>query len=167
MNGLATFLATSSGQTPIGPVIGIVAFFGVIIALSLWSTKNAAKGGAKKIRAQYGDKILEEGVFSKSMHYFFTQDEFLVQKYNVVFASYRLSDIRNLGLRWDATLRQTVLYMTDAEGKRVMPAEVVGGTKAARKMFGNNAVSMSKDEAIKVSALLLKYAPHIQLEEKQ
>ena len=101
------------------------------------------------------------------MHYFFTQDEFLVQKYNVVFASYRLSDIRNLGLRWDATLRQTVLYMTDAEGKRVMPAEVVGGTKAARKMFGNNAVSMSQDEAIKVSALLLKYAPHIQLEGKQ
>lgn len=166
MYGFVAFLA-SDGQTPIGPVIAIVAFFAAIIALSLWSTKNAAKNGAKKVRAKYGDKILEEGTFLKSMHYFFTQDEFLAQKYNDVFAIYRLSDIHTLGLRWDATQRQTVLYMTDAEGKRVKPAEVIGGTKAARKMFGGNAVGMDKDDAVKASALMLKYGPHIQLEGKQ
>ena len=166
MKGLVALLA-SSGGTPIGGIIGIVVFFGAIIALSLWSVKSAGRKGAQKIKEKYGDQIIDEGVFNKSMHYFFTQNEFLAQKYNVVFAVYRLSDIRVIGIRWDSVLRQNVLFMTDAEGKQVKPAEVVGGTKAAQKMYGKNMISAGKDDMVKICAALMKHAPHIQLEAKQ
>ena len=162
---LAAVLATSN--PPIGGIIGIVVFFGAIIALSLWSTKSAGKKGAQKLKEKYGDQIIEEGVFNKSMHYFFTQNEFLVQQYNVVFAVYRLSDIRFIDIRWDSVQRSNVLWMTDAEGKRLYPSEVVGGTKAAQKMYGKNLVAAGKDDMQKIVASLISHAPHIQFEQKK
>ena len=165
MSSIVTFLATE--QPPIGGIIGIVVFFGAIIGFSLWSTMSASKGGAKKIKKQYGDRIIAEGKFNKSMYYFFTQDEFLAQKYSAVFAIYRLSDIRTIGVRWDSVQRQNVLFMMDAEGNRIKPSEVIGGTKSARKMFGNNALAMSKADMEELCKNILKYAPHVRLEEKQ
>ena len=162
---LVALLATSN--PPIGGIIGIVVFFGAIIALSLWSTKNQGKKGAQKIKDKYGDQIIEEGVFNKSMHYFFTQNEFLAQKYNVVFAVYNLSDIRTIGVRWDSVQRTNVLFMTDAEGKQVKPAEVIGGTKSAQKMFGKNLIAANKEDMEKICVALIKHAPHIQFEQKQ
>lgn len=166
MYGLVAFLATADKPSP-GAIIGIVAFFVAIIGLSIWSTVTASKKGAQKIKAKYGDQIIEEGVFSKSLHYFFTQNEFLVQKYNVVFAAYRLSDIRFIDIRWDSVQRTNVLWMTDAEGNRLKPAEVIGGTKAAQKMYGGNLLSADKEDMKKICAALLKHAPHIQFEQKQ
>ncbi len=163
MSRLVTFLASTNEVNPIA-IIGIVVFFGGIIALSLWQTKSAAKKGAKKIRNKYGDRIMEEGTFSKSVHWFITKDELLAQKYYEVFAVYRLSDIRFIGIRWDAVLSQNVLFMTDAEGKRVKPSEVIGGTKAARKLYGNSAISLDKDSIQKVCDAIFKYAPNAQYE---
>ena len=167
MSSLVAFLTSSGGNKQIVGIITIVVFFGGIIALSLWSTMTAAKKGAKKIRNKYGDRIIGEGVFSKSLHYFFTQDEFLAQKYNAVFAIYRLSDIRTIGVRWDSVQRLNVLFMMDADGNRIKPSEVIGGTKAARKMFGNNALSMNKDDMVELCKSILKYAPHVRLETKE
>ncbi|MBO4651787.1 MAG: hypothetical protein J5649_00480 [Lachnospiraceae bacterium] len=165
MYGLAAFLATD--KPSVGAIIGIVVFFVAIIGLSIWSTVTASKKGAQKIKDKYGDQIIDEGVFSKSLHYFFTQNEFLVQKYNVVFAIYRLSDIRFIDIRWDSVQRTNVLWMTDAEGNRLKPAEVVGGTKAAQKMYGGNLVGANKEDMQKIVAALLKHAPHIQFLEKK
>lgn len=165
MYGLAAFLATD--KPSVGAIIGIVVFFVAIIGLSIWSTVTASKKGAQKIKDKYGDQIIDEGVFSKSLHYFFTQNEFLVQKYNVVFAIYRLSDIRFIDIRWDSVQRTNVLWMTDAEGNRLKPAEVVGGTKAAQKMYGSNLVGTNKEDMQKIVASLLKHAPHIQFLEKK
>jgi|GEM_PF-1967718 hypothetical protein len=165
MSILTAFLATTTDKPSVGAIIGIVAFFVAIIVLSVWSTVSASKKGANKIKEKYGDQILEEGTFSKSLHYFFTQNEFLAQKYSAVFAIYRLSDIRFIGIRWDSVQRTNVLYMTDAEGKRVKPAEVIGGTKAARKMYGSNMLAMNKEDIEKLCQLMFKYAPHIRYEE--
>ncbi|MBO4766328.1 MAG: hypothetical protein J5532_03410 [Lachnospiraceae bacterium] len=165
MYGLVAFLATD--KPSVGAIIGIVVFFVAIIGLSIWSTVTASKKGAQKIKDKYGDQIIDEGVFSKSLHYFFTQNEFLVQKYNVVFAIYRLSDIRFIDIRWDSVQRTNVLWMTDAEGNRLKPAEVVGGTKAAQKMYGGNLVGANKEDMQKIVAALLKHAPHIQFLEKK
>ncbi len=167
MNMVTAFLQATTEKVPIGGIIGIVVFFGAIIGLSLWSTISASKKGAKKIKDKYGDQILEEGTFSKSLHYFFTQNEFLAQKYSAVFAIYRLSDIRYIDVRWDSVQRTNVLYMTDADGNRVKPAEVIGGTKAARKMYGNNMLSMNKEDIEKLCQLIFKYAPHVKFEQKQ
>lgn len=167
MYGFTAFLATSTDSPSVGAIIGIIAFFGAIIALSLWSVKSAGKKGAQQIKNKYGDQIIDEGVFSKSLHYFFTQNEFLVQKYNVVFAIYRLSDIRFIDIRWDSVQRSNVLWMTDAEGKRLYPSEVVGGTKAAQKMYGKNLVAAGKDDMQKIVASLISHAPHIQFEQKK
>ena len=165
MSILTAFLATTTDKPSVGAIIGIVAFFVAIIVLSVWSTVSASKKGANKIKEKYGDQILEEGTFSKSLHYFFTQNEFLAQKYSAVFAIYHLSDIRFIGIRWDSVQRTNVLYMTDAEGKRVKPAEVIGGTKAARKMYGSNMLAMNKEDIEKLCQLMFKYAPHIRYEE--
>jgi hypothetical protein len=167
MYGFTAFLATSTDSPSVGAIIGIIVFFGAIIALSLWSVKSAGKKGAQQIKDKYGDQIIDEGVFSKSLHYFFTQNEFLVQKYNVVFAIYRLSDIRFIDIRWDAVQRTNVLWMTDAEGNRVKPAEVIGGTKAAQKMYGSNMIGANKEDMKQICTALLKHAPHIQFEQKQ
>ena len=120
MYGLAAFLATD--KPSVGASIGIVVFFVAIIGLSIWSTVTASKKGAQKIKDKYGDQVIDEGVFSKSLHYFFTQNDFLVQKYSAVFAAYRLSDIRFIDIRWDSVQRTNVLWMTDAEGNRLTPA---------------------------------------------
>ena len=165
MYGLVAFLATD--KPSVGAIIGIVVFFVAIIGLSIWSTVTASKKGAQKIKDKYGDQIIDEGVFSKSLHYFFTQNEFLVQKYNVVFAIYRLSDIRFIDIRWDSVQRTNVLWMTDAEGNRLKPAEVIGGTKAAQKMYGSNLLGANKEDMQKIVAALLKHAPHIQFMEKK
>ena len=84
-----------------------------------------------------------------------------------MFAIYRLSDIRTIGVRWDSVQRQNVLFMMDAEGNRIKPSEVIGGTKSARKMFGNNALAMNKADMEELCKNILKYAPHVRLEEKQ
>ena len=165
MYGLAAFLATD--KPSVGAIIGIVVFFVAIIGLSIWSTVTASKKGAQKIKDKYGDQVIDEGVFSKSLHYFFTQNDFLVQKYSAVFAAYRLSDIRFIDIRWDSVQRTNVLWMTDAEGNRLKPAEVIGGTKAAQKMYGNNLVGANKEDMQKIVAALLKHAPHIQFMEKK
>lgn len=165
MYGLAAFLATD--KPSVGAIIGIVVFFVAIIGLSIWSTVTASKKGAQKIKDKYGDQVIDEGVFSKSLHYFFTQNDFLVQKYSAVFAAYRLSDIRFIDIRWDSVQRMNVLWMTDAEGNRLKPAEVIGGTKAAQKMYGSNLVGANKEDMQKIVAALLKHAPHIQFMEKK
>ncbi|MBP5353570.1 MAG: hypothetical protein J6Y67_00360 [Lachnospiraceae bacterium] len=165
MYGLAAFLATD--KPSVGAIIGIVVFFVAIIGLSIWSTVTASKKGAQKIKDKYGDQVIDEGVFSKSLHYFFTQNDFLVQKYSAVFAAYRLSDIRFIDIRWDSVQRTNVLWMTDAEGNRLKPAEVIGGTKAAQKMYGSNLVGANKEDMQKIVAALLKHAPHIQFMEKK
>lgn len=166
MNGGTAFLQAATTKPSVGAIIGIVAFFVAIIGLALWSTFSAGKAGAKKIKEKYGDRIIAEGTFSKSLHYFFTADEFLAQKYNAVFAIYRLSDIRFIGSRWDTVQRKNVFFMTDAEGSRVKPVEVVGGTKSARKMFGDNLLSMNKADMETLCKMILKYAPHVRFEEK-
>lgn len=163
MGSLFVFGATE--QPPIGGIIGIVVFFGAIIALSLWATKSGSKKSANKIREKYAGQIIDEGVFSKSMHYFFTKDEFLAQKYNDVFAIYRLGDISAISVRWDSVQRSNVLFMTDAEGNKVKPSEVIGGTKSAQKMFGKNLLSMGKDDMEKLCGALLRHAPHIRFEQ--
>ncbi|MBO4766324.1 MAG: hypothetical protein K6B39_08000 [Lachnospiraceae bacterium] len=163
MKELTAFLATS-GDMSVKGIILIAVFFVGIIALSLWSVKNAAKNGAKKIRKQYADSIVEEGVFGGSLHWFITKDQLLAQRYNDVFAIYRFSDISKLGVRWDSVQRENVLFLTDESGNRVKPAEVVGGTKAARKMFGNNALAMGKDDIANLCKAILRNAPHIQVE---
>ena len=165
MYGLAAFLATD--KPSVGAIIGIVVFFVAIIGLSIWSTVTASKKGAQKIKDKYGDQVIDEGVFSKSLNNFFTQNDFLVQKYSAVFAAYRLSDIRFIDIRWDSVQRTNVLWMTDAEGNRLKPAEVIGGTKAAQKMYGSNLVGANKEDMQKIVAALLKHAPHIQFMEKK
>ena len=84
-----------------------------------------------------------------------------------MFAIYRLSDIRFIDIRWDSVQRTNVLWMTDAEGNRLKPAEVVGGTKAAQKMYGGNLLGANKEDMQKIVASLLKHAPHIQFMEKK
>ena len=156
----------ASGEMSIGGIIGIIVFFVLIIGGSIAAVVGDSKKGAKNIKEKFGDQILEEGTFSKSLHYFFTQNELIAQKYSAVFAIYRLSDIRSISIRWDTVQRTNVLYMTDSEGKRVKPAEVIGGTKAARKMYGGNALAMNKEDAEKLCRQIMKYAPHVQFEEK-
>lgn len=162
MNLLVAMLAGSGDVNPIFAILFIV----VIIVIALAAVKSGSNGGAKKIKQEYGDKIVEEGTFLKSMHYFFTQDEFLVQKYNAVFASYNLKDIRFVGIRWDATQRLFVLYLTDAEQKKLKPANVIGGTKAARKLYGEAMPAMKQPDAEKLRDLIIKHAPQAQFEEK-
>ena len=53
MGSLFVFGATE--QPPIGGIIGIVVFFGAIIALSLWATKSGSKKSANKIKEKYAD----------------------------------------------------------------------------------------------------------------
>ena len=166
MNGFYAVALSSGSGNPVVGVISLVVFFGVIILLSMAAVKNGSNGGAKKIKQTYGDKIVEEGTFLKSMHYYFTNDEFLVQKYNAVFAAYRLNDIRFISVRWDATKRLSVLYMTDAENKRLKPAEVIGGTKAAQKLYGGSLPAMKQAEAENLCKLIMKYAPNVHYEEK-
>lgn len=55
--------------------------------------------------------------------------------------------------------------MTDAEGNKVKPSEVIGGTKSAQKMFGKNLLSMGKDDMEKLCGALLRHAPHIRFEQ--
>lgn len=158
-------IAVLSSGGSINPIFA-VGFIVVVILLSLVAVKSGSNGGAKKIKQDYGEKIVEEGTFLKSMHYFFTQDEFLVQKYNAVFASYNLKDIRFVGIRWDATQRLFVLYLTDAEQKKLKPANVIGGTKAARKLYGEAMPAMKQPDAEKLRDLIIKHAPQVQFEEK-
>ena len=167
MNEFVTMTLSSGKGNPVVGIITLIVIFGGIIWLSMTAVKNAGNGGAKKIKQTYGDKILEEGTFLKSMHYYLTKDEFLVQKYNAVFAAYRLSDLRYIGIRWDATQRLNVLYMTDADKKAVKPAQVIGGTKAAQKLYGGSMPAMKQAEAEKLRDVIIKYAPHVQYEEKQ
>lgn len=155
--------ATASGEMSPGGIIGIVIFFVAIIGLAVWSTVSGSKNGAKQIKEKFGNQILEEGTFSKTQHYFFTQNELIAQKYNAVFAIYQLSDIRSVDIRWDSVQRTNVVYMANAEGKYVKPAEVIGGTKAAQKMYGGNALAMNEGDAKKLCQLIIKYAPHVQV----
>ncbi len=165
MNASFSILVADSPSP--GAIIGIVIFLVLVIVLPLMSVKSAGKGGAKKIKELYGDKIIDEGQFMGSMHYFFTADEFIVQKYNAVFATYRLQDIRKIALMWDPTQRLYVLLLADADQAGVKPAEIIGGTKAAQKMFGKNYAAMKENDGKDIIAKLLKYAPHIQLMEKK
>lgn len=142
--------------------VTIIVFVVIVIAVTFAIMKSESQNSVKGIKKKYGGQIVEECPLSGNYSYcFVTADELILQNNQNSFKVFKLDSIKYVHSFRDISTRNWAFSVSD-ENKRGLKGELIGGTKAGRKLNHATLFFMSQNDADKLCDFIMKHAPHVE-----